>query len=300
MRTHREDPLGYIEPLFRPPSEGMSAIVQATLGCSWNRCAYCDMYASKAYGVRPEEVVERQIIALGREIPNVRKAFVADGNAFGLPYDYLMRIAELVHTHLPRVERLTAYSLPSDIRRKSEEELQSLRAAGYKMVYIGVESGHDPLLKAVNKSENSASSEEGILKARGAGIKTSIMIINGLGGKEFAHGHAQDSAALMNRVQPEYLSTLSLFLPRGLEDYQARFGGEYVPQDSVELLEELREFLGALELEETVFRSNHVSNLVPLAGTLGREKGKVLETVEGMIAYAQENTVRRFRGDRGY
>ncbi len=300
MRTHREDPLGYVEPLFRPPSEGRSAIVQATLGCSWNRCAYCDMYASKAYTVRPEEVVERQIAALGREIPSVRKAFVADGNAFGLPYDYLMRIAELVRQHLPRVERLTAYALPGDIRRKSPQELEVLRAAGYTMVYIGVESGHDPLLRAVNKSEDAASSEAGILKARAAGIRTSIMIINGLGGKAFARGHAQDSAALMNRVQPEYLSTLSLFLPRGLEDYQARFGGEYVPQDSVELLEELREFIAGLELEETVFRSNHVSNLVPLAGTLGREKARVLGTVDGMIAYAQENTLQRFRGDRGY
>ncbi len=293
-------PLVYDEPLFRPPSEAYSAIVQATLGCGWNRCAYCDMYASKAFRVRPVEETQAQIAALGQQFPHTRKVFLADGNAFVLPFDQLMHILELVHRHLPNVFRVSAYALPANIRAKTLDELIQLRENGLSLLYIGVESGHDPLLRAVNKSETAESAAEGILKAHEAGMQTSVMIINGLGGRSFSAQHAEDSARLMNRVQPRFLSTLALFLPRGLEDYQAKFKGDYIPQDDLALLEEMRGFLVALELQATIFRSNHVSNLMPLKGTLPKDKVRLLEQTQAMIVYAQENDLRRFSPARGY
>lgn len=293
-------PLSYDEPLFRPPSEANSAIVQATLGCGWNRCAYCDMYASKTFRVRPLTETIAQIAALGAAVPRARKVFLADGNAFVLPYDHLARILEAVRTHLPQVYRISAYALPANIRAKRSEELIALREQGLSLLYIGVESGHDPLLRAVNKSETAESTAEGILKAHAAGIQTSVMVINGLGGEGYSHAHAQDSALLMNRVQPRFLSTLSLFLPRGLGDYQERFKGEYRPMDTVGLLEEMRAFLEALELEATIFRSNHVSNLLPLEGTLGKDKARLVAQAQEMVEYARGHAVQRFSPSRGY
>ena len=279
-------PIQYDEPLFRPPSEANAAIVQATLGCSWNSCAFCNMYETKKFKVRSFDDVKHDIIHLAKAMPSARKVFLADGNAFVLSYDRLMPIVSTINEHFGRAHRISAYALPSNILAKTHEQLCELRTNGLSLLYIGVESGDNDLLAMINKSETAQSTLEGISKAHAAGIDTSVMIINGLGGQKYSQQHALNSAKLVSQLNPKFLSTLTLFTPHGLNQFQTQFKGDFIPQTQVEQLNELRLFIEHLELDGTIFRSNHVSNSVGLEGVLSKDKMKLLSTLEQVIEKA--------------
>ena len=288
----------YNEPLYRPPSEANSAIVQVTLGCSWNQCLFCDMYHGKRFQVIALQEIENDLRLLSEYMPSARKLFLADGNAFVLSYEKLRPILELAHIYFPALHRISAYSLPRDIANKSLTELETLRSLGLSLLYIGIETGSDNLLNAIHKSETRASIVEGIEKAHAAGIDTSVMIISGLGGAEHTEEHAKESASLLNMVQPKFLSTLTLFLPRGLKEYRAQLKSSFTPLDTYSILQELHLFINELELHGTIFRSNHISNSLPLEGTLSRDRAKLLATIENIRAEAAE--LRRFSPEYGY
>ncbi len=273
----------YDEPLFRPPAESYSAIIQATLGCSWNRCAFCEMYTSKKFKVRAIDELKPEIEALSRIYSGTKKVFLADGNAFVLSANKLIPILEEINRHFGRIQRVSSYAMPRDIISKSDEELKSLRELGLKLLYIGTETGDDELLKLIDKGETANSTVEGILKAHNAGIETSIMIINGLGGKLYSKQHAENSARIINQINPKFLSTLTLSMPYGESHFRRRFQGEYVPLTIVELFEELRTFIGLTELDNVIYRSNHVSNNLILSGTLSKDKEVLLTQIDGAI-----------------
>ena len=277
-------PISYHEPLFRPPSEAYSLILQPTIGCSWNRCAFCEMYTTKKFSIRDIKEVKAEISAMKAHADEVRKVFLADGNAMALSADYLMELLNSLNESFPRLIRVSIYALPKDLLAKTDEELQALREAGLKLIYVGIESGDDEVLQMVNKGESHATTVEGILKAKTAGIKSSVMILNGLGGKKYSRQHAENSARVINAVQPEFLSTLVLSYPHGIEHYQKRFKGDFVPCDIPDLLEELRIFISKTELEQSIFRSDHASNYLILKGTLGREKERMLQEIDAAIA----------------
>ena len=174
-------PLNYNEPLFRPPSEAYSLILQATFGCSWNKCAFCEMYSSKKFKVKDPEVFEKEVKAVADASPDVRKIFLADGNAMVLSFNKLKNILKVINEHFPKVIRISAYALPADLISKTESELKELQGLGLKLIYVGIESGDDELLKLINKSETFDTTLEGLLKSKSAGIKSSVMILNGLG-----------------------------------------------------------------------------------------------------------------------
>ena len=203
----------YIQPLFRPPSEAHSLILQVTNGCSWNQCTFCDMYKApqKKFSTKSQDEVLEEIKRCGAHLQNVRRVFLADGDAMVLSYRRLKTILEAIREYLPTVTRVSAYCLPRNIKNKSIDELQSLNALGLSLIYIGAESGDDTVLKKINKGETFATTQEAILKAKAAGIKTSVMIINGMGGKHYSEQHAIASAKLVNATQPDYLATLVLF-----------------------------------------------------------------------------------------
>ncbi|MCK5080326.1 MAG: radical SAM protein, partial [Bacteroidales bacterium] len=247
-------PITYQEPLFRPPSEAYSLILQPTIGCSWNRCAFCEMYTTKKFSIRDIEEVKAEITAMKAHADDVRKVFLADGNAMALSADYLMELLNSLNESFPRLIRVSIYALPKDLLAKTDEELYALREAGLKLIYVGIESGDDELLQMVNKGESHATTVEGLLKAKSAGIKSSVMILNGLGGKKYSRQHAENSARVINAVQPEFLSTLVLSYPHGMEHFQKRFKGDFEPCEIPDLLEELRIFIGETELEQSIFR----------------------------------------------
>lgn len=282
-------PIDYNEPVFRPPAEARSAIIQATIGCSWNQCAFCEMYTSKQFKVRNFDELKADISKLATIYNGVKKIFLADGNAFVLSFNKLIPLLNEINNQFGKIQRISSYALPKDILNKSEDELKELRNLGLKLLYIGIESGDDELLKLIHKGETFNTTVDGILKAHDAGIETSIMIINGLGGKEYSKQHAIKSAHIINKVNPKFLSTLTLSMPYGQEHFKNRFKGNYKQQTIVELYEELKIFIERLEVENVIYRSNHVSNNLPLQGTLSKDKEELLEEIQIAIKNTSEN-----------
>jgi len=276
-------PISYQEPLFRPPSEAYSLIFQPTIGCSWNRCAFCEMYTTKKFSIRDIGEVKEEIRSMGAYQEQVRKVFLADGNAMTLSAGYLLELLEELNSTFPRLIRVSIYALPKDLLDKTDEELILLREAGLKLIYVGIESGDDEVLQMVNKGETHKSSIEGLLKAKKAGIKSSVMILNGLGGKKYSRQHAENSALVVNATQPEFLSTLVLSYPHGMEHFKKKFKGEFDPCEIPDLLLELKTLISNTTLDYTTFRSDHASNYLILKGTLGREKDRMLKEIDGAL-----------------
>lgn len=276
-------PISYIEPVFRPPSEAHSLILPVTNGCSWNKCTFCEMYTApqKKFRARDEHEVLEEIRRCGEQLI-VQRVFLADGDAMILPTHRLLRILEAIRERMPTVERVTSYCLPRNLKRKSAAELRELREAGLAMVYVGAESGDDEVLRRVNKGETYASTEDALLKAGEAGLKRSVMILNGLGGQGLSEQHATNSARLMNATQPEFLSTLVVSFPQGMQRYQEQFP-DFEPLGQEGLFREIERLLDALELDDTVFRSDHASNYLVLKGVLGADKARMLAQVRAAI-----------------
>ncbi|MFC4257804.1 radical SAM protein [Marinobacter lacisalsi] len=281
--TMHEFPIHYVEPVFRPPSEANSLILPVTNGCSWNKCTFCEMYTDpqKKFRARDEDEVLEEIRKCGERLI-VQRVFLADGDAMILPTKRLLRILEAIREHLPDVHRVTSYCLPRNLKRKSVAELKELHDAGLHMLYVGAESGDDEVLRRVNKGETYESTKDALLKIGEAGIKRSVMILNGLGGKSLSDQHAINSAKLMNDTQPEFLSTLVVSFPQGMERYREQFP-DFEPLDQHELFLEAQKLLENLELDHTIFRSDHASNYLVLKGTLGRDKERMLEQVRTAI-----------------
>lgn len=278
-------PIRYVEPVFRPPSEAESLILPVTDGCSWNQCTFCEMYTApqKKFRAREEEEVLESIRLTGQRYGDqVRRVFLADGDALVLPTRRLLSILEAIRTHLPAVRRISSYCLPRNLRKKSQQEIDELAAAGLKMVYVGAESGDDQVLAAVNKGESYETTRESLDKLGQAGITRSVMILNGLGGKALSAQHADNSARLINATQPEYLATLVVSFPQGEQRLRAGFPG-WEPLSQHELFVETERLLSGLELKRTVFRSDHASNWLVLKGTLGADKARLLGEVRQAI-----------------
>ncbi len=273
--------LPYIEPVFRPPSEARSLILQVTNGCSWNRCTFCEMYTlpQKKFHLKPLESIEKEVAAVARSGIPVRRIFLADGDAMTLSCRRLKDIMEVIRRHLPDVQRVSSYCLPRNLKNKTVEELASLRALGLDLFYVGCESGDDFVLERVQKGETYASSLAALNKIKAAGARSSVMILNGMGGLKYSEQHAKNSALLMNEAQPEYLATLVVSFPQGMEKYQASFEGEFEPLDQPGLFREMLWLLETLDLEQTIFRSDHASNYLVLKGTLNRDRDRLLATV---------------------
>ena len=277
------DFIQYSEPLFRPPSEARSLILQPTIGCSWNKCAFCEMYSSKKFQVRSQEEIFNEIEKLAPFSSQIRKVFLADGNAMVLPYDKLMPMVDKLVATFPKLNRISAYALPKDLDSKTESELKSLADAGLNLLYTGIETGDDSLLKMINKGETYDSSVRELVKARKSGIRLSVMILNGLGGRQMSNQHAVNSAKAINEIKPEYLSTLVLSFPYGIDHFKKRFKGEFIELSKLGLIAEMGEFISNLQLENTIFRSDHASNYLILKGVLNRDKDKLLSSIAKVI-----------------
>jgi radical SAM superfamily enzyme YgiQ (UPF0313 family) len=277
--------INYIEPVFRPPSEWKSLILQVTNGCSWNNCSFCDMYTQpqKQFRAQKLDKIEQDILTAAASGQPISRVFLADGDAMSLPFKRLKEICELINTHLPGVTRISSYCLPRNLTNKSLEQLIELRQMGLLLFYVGCESGDDEVLRLIEKGESFQSSLVALEKMKQAGIKSSVMILMGLGGVALSEQHALNSARLMNAAQPDYLSTLVVSLPLGTERMDKVFGGKFALPDTQGLLKEMGMLLSHLELEKTIFRSDHASNYLVLKGVLGKDKAMLVAQVEHAI-----------------
>jgi len=287
-------PIRYVEPVFRPPSEAGSLILPVTDGCSWNQCTFCEMYTApqKKFKARSEDEVLEMIRRCGETFGSqVRRVFLADGDALVLPTHRLLRILESIRQHIPSAERVSSYCLAGNLKRKSVQDLTELREAGLEMAYLGAESGDDDVLKKVNKRETQATTIEALNKMGEAGIKRSVMLLNGLGGLRYSDQHADHSAELANATQPEYLATLVVSFPQGEERFREGFP-DYEPLDPMGLFKEMRRLIDGLDLSNTVFRSDHASNWLVLKGVLGRDKGRLLQQLDTAIHHPGQARLR--------
>lgn len=275
----------YDEPLFRPPSEAESFILQATLGCSWNACTYCAMYREKRYRVRPLPEVLADVAEAGARFgAEVRHVFVADGDPLSMPLEHWVPILSALAAAFPRLRRVSTYATARNLLEKTPAELARLRELGLSLLYIGPESGDDVTLRRIAKGANAADHLEAARKAREAGMAQSLIFLLGAGGRERSEVHARASGRLASAMDPKFLSTLTLTVVPGtplarLED-QARFE---LP-DVVGLLTELRWFLEEAHLSAAIFRSNHASNYLPIGGRLPRDREAILATLDEALA----------------
>ena len=292
--------LSYIEPVFRPPSEARSLILQVTNGCSWNKCSFCEMYTQeqKKFRARKEEDIFQDILTASKSVMPFEKVFLADGDAMVLPMRKLTAILSEIRSKMPWVKRVTSYCLPRNLNKKSVADLKSLKELGLDILYVGCESGDDEVLQRVNKGESYESQKQALLKIRESGLRSSVMILNGLGGVKYSEQHAINSARLMNECQPDYLSTLVVSFPMGEERFQEGFDGEWQELDQTALFLELRYFISKLDLRETIFRSDHASNYLPLKGNLGADKDKMLEQLDKAL-YQPDQVQLRQEWQRG-
>lgn len=288
-------PLPYVEPVFRPPSESQSLILQITIGCSYNQCTFCDMYTmeQKKFRVQSPEEIEHQIKQVAESGVYVERIFLGDGDAMSLSIRRLEQVLDWINHYLPQVQHISSYCLPRNLYKKSTEDLARLRSKGLVTMYIGCESGDDELLALVEKGETFETHREQVNKLSQAGMQTEAVIINGLGGTEFSEQHARNSAKLINAIQPAALWMLILGLPYGEQRFAKNFNGRFKPMNQQQLLVEMAQFIEGLELDNTLFRSDHASNYLPLHGQLGSDKGEMLRlihaAIEGVIPLRDES-----------
>jgi len=277
----------YDWPVFRPPSEAESLIVQATLGCSANTCKFCLMYKSKKFRVRPLDDVLADLQWCAKRERHTRKIFLADGDALAVPTDQMLKILRSCHDLFPRLERVTSYANPGNLLDKSEDELRKIREAGLSLVYYGIESGDDDLLKKVKKQATTSEMIEGCAKAHRAGLDISVTVILGLAGKKGSELHAKKSAELLNKINPRYIACLMLMLGPYEKIYKKAMSTDFEFLEQKDFLNELKWLVAGLDVKDSVFRTNHASNYLPLKGDLPKDKKKLLEAIDYGLSHPE-------------
>ncbi|KLN62522.1 radical SAM protein [Kiloniella spongiae] len=275
-------------PLYRPPSEGNNLIIQATLGCSANYCTFCSMYKTKTYRARPLDQVFADIDQAAQEWPTASRVFLADGDALTLSMDNLRAILNKLHETFPELTRVSAYATPKNLIDKSVDELRELKAMKLSLVYMGIESGSTQVLKRVIKGASHKTHGMALDNATAAGLKVSATVILGLAGQAGWKDHIASTAQLINEHPPTYLSTLQLTLDEGaIDEFMAEQEAGFEFQDDDAILQEQEQLLKLLDPPKPViFRSNHASNCLPLAGNLPKDRNKLLD----IITAAKEQT----------
>lgn len=278
--------------VFRPPSEAYSLIVQVTIGCSHNKCTFCDMYKEKQFRVRPLEAVKRDFDEARRMYRRVDRIFLADGDALMCRAEHMAEILRYIKKLFPECERVTSYGSPKSVLVKTQAELDELHALGLDMIYLGLESGSDTVLARINKGETADEIVRAGLMVKAAGMKLSVTCIAGLGSTELSEEHAVKTAEALSRMKPEYIGLLTLLfeLPTPLmRDWQE---GRFYLMNPIEIAQETLVLLEHIDCEGSVFRANHASNYVNLAGTLNADREAMCEklraALEGKVRFKSE------------
>ncbi len=286
----------YEQPLFRPPSEAYSLILQVTIGCSHNACTFCSMYKRKRYRVKSMDEIREDLASARGRYGSVGRIFLADGDALAMDTEHLLQVLAEIRKVLGTVERVSIYAGPTNILEKSGQELAAIREAGVSLAYFGIESGDEQVLREVNKG---VTADEMVLagqKIQQAGIELSATVILGLGGRERWREHAVHSAEVASRINPGYLAALTLMVHEDTVLAKKIGRDEFSLLSPRQSLEELRLLIEKLEVSDCVFRSNHASNYYPVAGTLPDDKPSMLAALDRALADPRLLKEENFRG----
>jgi radical SAM superfamily enzyme YgiQ (UPF0313 family) len=272
-------------PVFRPPSEADSLILQATLGCSHNACTFCGSYRTKQFQVKPFRQFRTEVLELSRTYHlRPRRIFLADGDAFVLSTSQLIEILQLLKKEFPSTDRISIYASASNVQRKSDKDLLQIQKAGLDLIYLGLETGDDEILRHVKKGITNQEQIDACLRLKKAGFTLSIIIILGLGGKDHSLEHARKTATTINEIDPEYLAALTLMLVPGTELFAEAKQGKFHPMKPMEILYELRVLIEHLsDLTHCTFRTNHASNYLPLRGVLSEDRERLIAAIDSVL-----------------
>ena len=265
---------------IRPPSEAFSILLQVTLGCSHNKCTFCGTYKDKRFTIKDDRIILSDILFASRHMKRQDRLFLMDGDALIIPQKRLRRILEQINEHLPWVTRVGAYANAKGIRMKSLEDLIELRENGLGILYLGVETGDDEVLKKIRKG----SSPENLIgmgrKVKEAGIKLSVTVLLGIAGRELSLRHARATGELLSAMDPNYVGALTVMLIPGTSLYEDSANGKFELPTEKELLVELREMIAHTNLSRGLFFSNHASNYLPVKARLPKGKQQALDLVD--------------------
>ena len=271
--------------VIRPPSEADSYILQVTYGCSHNRCTFCGTYLDKPFQPRPMDEVLEDIALAQERMPDTRRVFLADGNGLVLSAERLVAILDALLSGFPLLRRVGIYASARDILGKSDADLAMFQQRKLEIVYLGLESGSDEVLRRCHKGITAAEMVEAVHKLKRVGMRTSVIAILGLGGTELSAQHAEETGRVVRAMDPEYLSMLTLMLVPGTELQRQWRSGTFDLPEPAGLLLELRQVIAHLDgLSRCIFRTNHASNYLPLAGTLSRDKARLLAAIDEALA----------------
>ena len=270
--------------LYRPPSEADSYIVQATIGCSYNHCTYCDMYRDKTFRVRDLAATLEDLEVAGRvHGADVEKVFVADGDALVLPMDHWRAILDCARRVFPRLRRVSCYAMARNILEKTEAELAELRAGGLSLLYVGPESGDDATLKRIAKGDDAATHVRAAERAHAAGMQLSVIALLGIA-MERSEEHARGTAELVTKMDPAFFSALTVTIVDGTPLDRLAKKGRFAVPPVPSLLAELRTMVDEARPTDAVFRTNHASNYLPLGGHLPRDRARIVEVIDAALA----------------
>ena len=290
--------LEYDYPLFRPPAEANNLILQVTLGCSYNNCSFCSMYKTKEYSVKSLEDVRADIEALVLAYPNTTKVFLADGDALALSTEHLVKILQLLQENFPKLRRVSLYASTQNLQAKTLQELELLKANKLSLIYYGIESGSQTVLKKITKGVNQEEIISSLNLATDAGLKISATVILGIGGKEYSKEHIEETAKVINATKINYLSTLQLGLEEDAKENFYKHFNDFKELRDEEVLKEQKLFLELLNpSNKIIFRSNHASNALHLAGTLPRDIQRLIDEVGMSLEIGEGSFIpREYRG----
>ncbi|HKP64051.1 MAG TPA: radical SAM protein [Polyangiales bacterium] len=270
--------------IYRPPSEAESYILQATIGCSWNKCVYCDMYREKEFRVRElAETLEDLRTAAQLSQGRIDKLFVADGDALVLELPHWRAILETARAQLPRLKQVSCYATAKNILNKSDEELRELRELGLSLFYIGPESGDDPTLKRIAKGATHDDHVQAARRAKAAGFRISVIVLLGIAGVERSQVHAERTAELVTAMDPEYFAALTTSVVPNTPLVKLRDKGFWELPTVPRMLEELRTIVDLARPRDALFRTNHASNHLALGGRLPRDRQAIVAAIDGAL-----------------
>lgn len=270
--------------VYRPPSEAYSLIVQVTIGCSQNHCAFCSMYKTKQFRIRSTDEIIDDFMEAREMYPKIEKIFLADGDALICPVQDLEMILKLIRKKFPECRQVTCYASPKSILLKKTDELKRLCQLGLSMVYMGLESGSDKVLEYMKKGADSKEMIKAAEKIHNAGIRLSVTAISGLGGKKWWKEHAVETGKVLSEMKPEYAGLLTLMIEEGVPLEQEIKSGRFQLMNPYEILIETREMLEHMDCPGCIFRSNHASNYISLRGTLNKDKEKLIKQLDQAVS----------------
>jgi radical SAM superfamily enzyme YgiQ (UPF0313 family) len=278
--TNTDEGMHYEGMCIRPPSEAYSILLQATVGCSHNKCTFCGTYKDKRFRIKDDDTILSDILYASRYMRNQDRLFIMDGDALIIPYRRLVWILERIREHLPWVKRVGAYANTKGIKMKSEEELLRLKELGLGILYMGIETGDDETLKAVRKGADSQRMLAMGKKVMAAGIKLSVTVLLGIAGKERSLIHARATGELLTLLDPDYVGALTVMVIRGTPLADEMLAGRFELPDNYGLLAELREMIASTDLTKGLFFSNHASNYLPIKVRYPRGKQQALDVID--------------------